>query len=82
MYGKHGGPYQPGTAMGLLFHLLTGGENRQPGFQGHVIGGMGAITTAMRAACADLGVEIRTSSPVRRINQSGAIVRGLDQTCW
>ena len=23
LYGKHGGPYQPGTAMGLLFHLLS-----------------------------------------------------------
>src|SRR5262249_54373573 len=27
VYGKHGGPYQPGTALGLLFHLLSGGEN-------------------------------------------------------
>ena len=26
LYGKHGGPYQPGTAMGLLFHLLSGGD--------------------------------------------------------
>jgi phytoene dehydrogenase-like protein len=77
VYGKHGGPYQPGTAMGLLFHLLTGGENRQPGFQGHVIGGMGAITTAMRAACADLGVEIRTDAPVARINQVSGRVRGV-----
>src|SRR5215467_9791460 len=25
VYGKHGGPYQPGSAMGLLFHLLSGG---------------------------------------------------------
>ena len=29
LYGKHGGPYQPGTAMGLLFHLLSGGEEEQ-----------------------------------------------------
>jgi phytoene dehydrogenase-like protein len=77
VYGKHGGPYQPGTAMGLLFHLLTGGENRQPGFQGHVIGGMGAITAAMRAACADLGVEIRTDAPVARIDQAHGRVRGV-----
>ena len=77
VYGKHGGPYQPGTAMGLLFHLLTGGESRQPGYQGHVIGGMGAITAAMRAACTDLGVEIRTRAPVARINQSGGKVRGV-----
>jgi phytoene dehydrogenase-like protein len=77
VYGKHGGPYQPGTAMGLLFHLLTGGEQRQAGFQGHVIGGMGAITQAMRQACLDLGVTIRTSAPVRRIEQSAGKVRGV-----
>jgi phytoene dehydrogenase-like protein len=77
VYGKHGGPYQPGTAMGLLFHLLSGGEQREAGYQGHVIGGMGAITTAMSRACVDLGVEIRTHAPVRKINQSGGRVRGV-----
>jgi phytoene dehydrogenase-like protein len=77
LYGKHGGPYQPGTAMGLLFHLLTGGELREPGFQGHVIGGMGAITEAMQAACTDLGVTIRTSAPVARIDQASGRVRGV-----
>ena len=63
LYGKRGGPYQPGTAMGLLFHLLTGGEEARQGFQGHVIGGMGAITGALATACADLGVEVRTGAP-------------------
>jgi phytoene dehydrogenase-like protein len=32
IYGKHGGPYQPGSALGLLFHLLSGGEHEQQGF--------------------------------------------------
>jgi phytoene dehydrogenase-like protein len=50
LYGKHGGPYQPGTAMGLLFHLLSGGDAEQQAWQGHVIGGMGAITQAMKSA--------------------------------
>jgi phytoene dehydrogenase-like protein len=77
LYGKHGGPYHPGTAMGLLFHLLTGGEERQPGFQGHVIGGMGAITTAMQAACRDLGVTIRTAAPVAKIDQAHGQVCGV-----
>ena len=49
VYGKHGGPYQNGTAIGLLFHLLSGGDHDQQGFMGHVIGGMGSITTAMAA---------------------------------
>ena len=50
LYGKHGGPYQPGTLIGLAFHLLTGGEDAVPGFFGHVMGGMGAISEAIAAA--------------------------------
>ena len=68
LYGKHGGPYQPGTAMGLLFHLLSGGKSEQQAWQGHVIGGMGAISQALRSACEDLGVEIRTAAAVAQIN--------------
>ncbi len=67
VYGKHGGPYQPGTAIGLLFHLLSGGEHQQQGFYGHVMGGMGAITQALAAAGKKLGVEIRTSASVAQI---------------
>jgi len=77
LYGKHGGPYQPGTAMGLLFHLLSGGDAEQQAWQGHVIGGMGAITQALRGACEDLGVEIRTSSPVREINVANSKAVGV-----
>jgi phytoene dehydrogenase-like protein len=67
VYGKHGGPYQPGTAIGLLFHLLSGGEHEQQGFSGHVMGGMGGITQALAAAGERVGVEIRTSAAVARI---------------
>jgi len=68
VYGKHGGPYQPGTAIGLLFHLLSGGEHDLQGFSGHVMGGMGAITQALAAAAKELGVEIRTSVGVAEIS--------------
>ena len=67
VYGKHGGPYQPGTSLGLLFHLLSGGEHDLQGFNGHVVGGMGAITTALAAAAKKRGAEIRTSAGVTRI---------------
>jgi len=67
VYGKHGGPYQPGTAIGLLFHLLSGGEHELQGFYGHVMGGMGSITQALAAAGRKLGVEIRTSASVVQI---------------
>jgi phytoene dehydrogenase-like protein len=68
VYGKHGGPYQPGTAIGLLFHLLSGGEHELQGFYGHVMGGMGSITQALAAAGTKLGAEIRTSSAVALID--------------
>jgi len=77
LYGKHGGPYQPGTAMGLLFHLLSGGAEERQGFAGHVIGGMGAITGAMAASCRDCGVEIRTGSKVVAVNHAGGRVSGV-----
>jgi phytoene dehydrogenase-like protein len=77
VYGKHGGPYQPGTAIGLLFHLLSGGEHELQGFYGHVMGGMGAITQALAASGQKLGVEIRTSSPVAHIDVREGRARGV-----
>jgi phytoene dehydrogenase-like protein len=77
VYGKHGGPYDPGTALGLLFHLLSGGEHELQGFYGHVMGGMGAITQALARAAELRGVEIRTSAPVARIDVRNGRVRGV-----
>ncbi|MGB5720150.1 MAG: NAD(P)/FAD-dependent oxidoreductase [Woeseiaceae bacterium] len=77
LYGKHGGPYQPGTAMGLLFHLLSGGDEGQQAWQGHVIGGMGAISEALRRACDELGVTIRTEAPVQQVNIANGMASGV-----
>ncbi len=77
VYGKHGGPYQPGSALGLLFHLLSGGEHEQQGFYGHVVGGMGSITNAMAKAARNFGADIRTSSPVQQIDSRDGRVRGV-----
>jgi len=77
VYGKHGGPYQPGTAIGLLFHLLGGGEHGLQGFYGHVMGGMGAISEALATAGRKLGAEIRTSSPVGQIESRNGRVLGV-----
>jgi phytoene dehydrogenase-like protein len=77
VYGKHGGPFQPGTAIGLLFHLLSGGEHEEQGFFGHVMGGMGSITRALADSARKLGVEIRTSAPVGRIDAKNGRTRGV-----
>jgi phytoene dehydrogenase-like protein len=77
VYGKHGGPYQPGSALGLLFHLLSGGEHEQQGFYGHVMGGMGSITAAMAKAAQAFGAEIRTSSQVQQIESRHGQARSV-----
>jgi phytoene dehydrogenase-like protein len=76
VYGKHGGPYDSGTAIGLLFHLLSGGAQELQGFYGHVMGGMGSITQALASACRKAGVEIRTGAAVSRIDARG-VVKGV-----
>jgi phytoene dehydrogenase-like protein len=77
VYGKHGGPYQPGTAIGLLFHLLSGGEHELQGFYGHVMGGMGSITQALAASGKKSGVEIRTGASVTHIDVRNGRARSV-----
>jgi phytoene dehydrogenase-like protein len=67
VYGMHAPPYMPGTAIGLLFHLLSGGSEGVQGFYGHVIGGMGSITHAMAEAVHEAGGEIRTTALVSNV---------------
>ena len=75
VYGKHGGPYDAGSTLGLLFHLLSGGDHGVQGFTGHVIGGMGAITGALAQSARDKGVHILTDAPVAEIRiRDGAAV--------
>ena len=64
--GNYASPYTPGSAYVLLHHVF-GEVNGVRGAWGHAIGGMGAITGAMAAACADQGVEVRLDSPVDRV---------------
>src|SRR5262245_11845306 len=77
LYGKHGGPYDPGTLFGLLFHLLGGGAESKQGFVGHVMGGMGAITQAMAEACRGAGVELRTGAEVAQVRIEEGRARGV-----
>ncbi len=64
--GAYHSPDTPGSAYVLLHHVF-GEVNGKKGAWGHAIGGMGAITQAMRAACEEAGVVIRTGEPVARI---------------
>jgi phytoene dehydrogenase-like protein len=77
LYGKHGGPYQPGTLIGLVFHMLTGGDHDEQGFFGHVIGGMGAISDAIAAAGRGHGMAIRTGAEVAAVTMADGRASGV-----
>jgi len=64
--GAYASPYTPGTAYVLLHHVF-GEVNGRKGAWGHAIGGMGAITQAMAAACREAGVEITTDAAVGEV---------------
>ena len=64
--GNYASPDTPGSAYVLLHHVF-GEVNGKKGAWGHAIGGMGAITTAMRDACDEVGVCIEVEAPVARV---------------
>lgn len=64
--GNYASPFTPGSAYVLLHHVF-GEVNGKKGAWGHAIGGMGAITQAMAAACAEQGVDIRLDAPVAEV---------------
>jgi phytoene dehydrogenase-like protein len=77
VYGMHSPPYRPGTAIGLMFHMLSGGDDDVQGFYGHVMGGMGSITAAIADAARENGAEIRTSAPVQKILTANGRATGV-----
>ncbi|GIF69833.1 FAD-dependent oxidoreductase [Asanoa ishikariensis] len=74
--GTWAGPRSPGTGFVTLHHHLdqTGGQQAGWGFPR---GGMGGVTQAMAAAARAFGTEIRTGSPVARIDTRGGAVLGV-----
>ncbi len=74
--GNYASPDTPGSAYVLLHHVF-GEVNGVKGAWGHVIGGMGAITQAMRRACRAAGVEIVTDCPVAEVLVEGGRAVGV-----
>ncbi len=74
--GNFASPYTPGSAYVLLHHVF-GEVNGKAGVWGHAIGGMGAITQAMRRECEARGVAIETDAEVARVLVEGGKVVGV-----
>ncbi len=64
--GNYAGVSTAGSAYVLLHHVF-GEVNGKLGAWGHSVGGMGAITQAMAAACAEYGVEMSLEAPVDKV---------------
>ncbi|MES2036081.1 MAG: NAD(P)/FAD-dependent oxidoreductase, partial [Pseudomonadota bacterium] len=78
--GNYASPYAAGSAYVLLHHVF-GEVNGKKGAWGHAVGGMGAITQAMAAACREQGVEIRTSAGVAEVlTEQGRAVGVVTET--
>lgn len=74
--GNFAAPSTPGSAYVLLHHVF-GQVNGVDGAWGHAIGGMGAITAAMRAEAESLGVEVRTGAEVAEVLVEGGRAAGV-----
>jgi phytoene dehydrogenase-like protein len=74
--GNFAGVSTPGSAYVLLHHVF-GEVNGKLGAWGHSVGGMGAITQAMAAACVEHGVEISLESPVAKVLVNNGKAQGV-----
>ncbi len=75
--GAYAAPTTPGTAYVLLHHCF-GEVNGKPGVWGHAIGGMGAITQAMRLSAEDAGARIVTGKAVKQILVENGRATGVE----
>lgn len=74
--GNFASPDTPGSAYVLLHHVF-GEVNGVKGAWGHAVGGMGAITQAMAAACRTVGVDVVTDAPVARVTIADGRANGV-----
>ena len=74
--GAYASPHTPGTAYVLLHHCF-GEVNGKPGVWGHALGGMGAISEAIRRSAEASGAVIRTGAAVEQVVVRGDRVAGV-----
>ncbi len=74
--GNYAAPSTPGTAYVLLHHAF-GEVNGRKGEWGHAIGGMGAITQAMRKSAEARGARIEVDAPVAEVLVDNGAAAGV-----
>jgi phytoene dehydrogenase-like protein len=74
--GTWAGPDEPGTAYVMMHHTIGDVGDGQLGSWGYPIGGMGAVSDAIRSSAESFGATILTDSPVASIDVLNGKVRG------
>ncbi|CAN5837962.1 NAD(P)/FAD-dependent oxidoreductase [soil metagenome] len=75
--GTWAGPEEPGTAYVMMHHTIGDVGDGHLGSWGYPIGGMGAVSDAIRRSAESFGADVRTSTPVERIDVADGRVRGV-----
>jgi phytoene dehydrogenase-like protein len=75
--GTWAGPDEPGTAYVMMHHTIGDVGDGKLGSWGFPIGGMGAVSDAIRRAAESFGADVRTNAPVARIDVRGGRVTGV-----
>ncbi len=75
--GTWAGPRSPGTAYVMAHHKIGDVGEGQLGAWGFPVGGMGAVTHALRQAAESFGATVRTEAPVQHIVVRNGRVTGV-----
>ena len=71
------GPQEAGTGFTFLYNW-AGSNNGLFRSSGNIVGGMGALSTAIAESAKAFGVEIRTNSPVEKIIYNDGVALGVE----
>ena len=74
--GTFNSPRDPGTAFVMTYHTFGGELVDGAGTWAYVRGGMGGVTQALLSCAQELGVEVRTGSPVEQLVVENGRARG------
>jgi phytoene dehydrogenase-like protein len=75
--GTWAGPDEPGTAYVMMHHTIGDVGDGKLGSWGFPVGGMGAVSDAIRRSAESFGCEVRVNAPVERILVRKGEVRGV-----
>jgi phytoene dehydrogenase-like protein len=75
--GTWAGPMEPGTAYVMMHHTIGDVGDGKMGSWGYPVGGMGAVSDAIRRSAEHFGATVLTEAPVARITTANGRATGV-----